>query len=71
MAHLWYQEHIRGSGNEDHTAFVAHEVAGVEESGERRSDGHHDDIAACSLSCGPKDEAVRETYSSGQRTTRG
>ena len=26
MAHLWYQEHIRTSGDEDHTVFVAHEV---------------------------------------------
>ena len=34
MAHLWYQEHIRNSGDEDHMAFIAHEVEGVE-GGER------------------------------------
>ena len=33
MAHLWYQEHILASGDEDHTAFVAHEVEGTEEGG--------------------------------------
>ena len=34
MAHLWYQERIRTSGDEDLTAFVAHEVEGEKEQGQ-------------------------------------
>ena len=50
MAHLWYQEHIWGSGNEDHIVFVAHKAEGVEEGGDGRSDRGHDDIATGSVS---------------------